>query len=583
MLGISALTVMQPWPLKIVFDYILIPGRTTSRTEFLSPLTEWSPSGILAVAAGTVLVLAILKGLLTYSHSVLSKVVGHRLVAAIRMRLFSHVQRLPLSYHDYRETGELMTRMTGDISLLQDLLVSSIISFGSQILLVVGMLGIMLWLDWQLALIAVGVMPFFLIAAFRYSGRIRHSARHQREMYGKIVASVQESLAGISQVKSYAQEKKRERMIGRSMDRDVSANVKTTKLTANYARIIELISAVGTCLVLWLGTQKAITGQISPGDLLIFLSYLRGVYRPVKNLARLSSRIAKSTVRGEKLIELLEIQPEVHEPEGAVSAKGIIGDIKLNNLDFSYLPTKKILHNFSCTIPYGKTTLITGPTGAGKSTIAKLILRLYEQQSGTITIGDRNITDFRIRSLRKQITPLSQESFLFRMTVAENIAFGMRKASPEDIEKAAKLVGADEFIRSLPDGYDTLVGESGLTLSGGQRQRVCFARAALRKSPVMIFDEPATGLDVYAEEDLKEVLRSLQTERTMIIITHRLHFLQLSDWVVHIRDGKLAEEGEPKELLDAKGSFYQMVRASQTTIEADSYDGKTTPTAISGE
>lgn len=559
LLGVAMLTILRPWPLKIIFDFLLLPGLNVSTTSNLSFLADWSSQTILLVSVAAVLFLAATKGVLTYSHAVLSKTVGHRLVAEIRLKLFSHVQSLPQAYHDYRETGELMTRMTGDIGLLQNLLVSTVITLVSQLLLIIGMFVVMLWLDWQLALVGMAVLPFLIFASFKFSGKIKSSARSQREQYGKIVASVQESLAGISQVKTYAQEKVREKIVSKSMSRDVKANVKTTRLTANYSRIVEMINAVGTAAVLWIGVLKTQSGAISAGDLLIFLAYLKGIYRPLQQIARLTTSIAKATVRGEKIMELLDMPSEEPKDDRGISAKGVVGEFRFDHVTFSYLDNRPVLSDFSCVIPKKKTTLILGHTGAGKSTIAKLLLRLYNVTQGEISLDGRNISEYRIRSLRKQITPLAQETFLFRTSIADNIAFGRRHATRDEVETAARLVGADTFIRQLPDGYDTLVGESGLTLSGGQRQRISFARAALRKSPIMIFDEPATGLDIHAEQEAKEVLDSFRAESTLIIITHRLHMLSLADWVIFIRNGRLVEQGRPDELLKNRGEFHAFV------------------------
>lgn len=575
LMGVALVTLAGPWPLKVVFDFLIVPKYGSSRSSFLEPLRDLEPTVILAIAAGAILILAVLKGLFNYSQAVLTKTVGLKLVAAIRVQLFAHVQRLPQSYHDYRETGELMARMTGDISLLQDLLVSSVITIFSRLILLVSMLSILLWLDWQLALIAIGLLPFFILAAFRFSGKIKRSARKQREAYGRIVATVQETFSGIIQVKSYAQENRRTRLIGKSVARDTSANVKTARLTANYARIVELINAVGICLVLWFGAIKALEGQISAGDLLIFMAYLRGIFRPIKDIARLTGRVAKATVRGEKIIELLELKPEVEDSDLGLSARDIQGDIRFENINFSYVSGWHVLHDFSCLIPKHKTTLVIGPTGAGKSTLAKLLLRLYKPSHGSIFIDDRKIEEYKIRSLRKRIAPLAQETFLFRTTVAENIAFTNKKASRDEVERAARLSGAHEFICLLPDGYDTLVGEGGLTLSGGQRQLISFARAALKQSPIMIFDEPATGLDSYAESETLRVLETLKNKRTLMIITHRLHFLKLADWVVFIRDGRMVEQGTLDDLMAAQGDFYDFRVMAK---EASSFEASTTVT-----
>ncbi len=559
LLGVSSMTILRPWPLKLVIDYLLNPDRQVTNMPFLAPLSNWDPLSVALFAAVAVLAIAAVNGFLGYSQELLSKTVGHGVMASIRLQLFSHIQRLPQSYHDYRETGELMTRLTGDISLLQNLLVETFVNLASQLIIILGMLVIVFFIDWQLALLILAVMPLFIFASFGFSRRIKSAASKQRENFGKMVSSMEETLAGISQVKVFTQEKQRDKIISKSVNRDFKAGLKTTRLAANYARIVELITALGTGLVLFVGVRKALNGTISPGDLIIFLSYLRGIYRPIRSISKLSARIAKAIVRGEKVMEILEIMPEVTDREEAISARDVVGDIRFDKVDFAYTNDDLVLRELSCTIPPNKTTVLIGPTGAGKSTIAKLLLRLYEPSGGTIYIDGRDISEYRIQSLRKRINSLTQEVFLFRTSLKENIAFGKRHATRDEIEQAARLVGADGFIRKFPDGYDTQIGEGGLTLSGGQRQRISFARAALRNSPIMIFDEPATGLDVHAEKEAREALRALKPGRTLLIITHRLNFLELADWAIFIRDGKLVEEGDPLELLDNKKGFHEFV------------------------
>jgi ABC-type multidrug transport system fused ATPase/permease subunit len=558
MLGVSFISLLGPWPLKIVLDYIILPSQAVGNS-ILAPLASWEPTTILLFAAGAVLVFAILGGLLGYAQDITAKTIGHSLAASIRLQVFSHAQRLPQSYHDYRETGDLLTRMTGDITLLEELLVETVIRMAAQMLQILGILIFMFWIDWQLGLVILGIMPLFLLASFRFSGEIRKATRKQREKYGKMVTSVQETFAGISQIKSFGQEGQREKLVSKSVGRDYRASLKTTRLTANYTRMVEVIGAIGTCLVLWFGVKKALAGQISAGDLVIFLSYLRGVYKPLMGMARLSARISKAAARGEKVMEILELEPEVKDHVDAISAAGVEGDIQFVGVNFNYRNGKRALRDFSCRIPSAKTTILLGPTGAGKSTIAKLLLRLYEPQQGAIKIDGRDLGDYRVRSLRKRITSLTQEPFLFRVSIHENIAFGKPKATLDEIVQAASLVGADEFIRRLPEGYETLVGEGGLTLSGGQRQRISFARAALRNSPVMLFDEPATGLDIHSEKEAKSALRVLKAGRTLLVITHRLNFLDLADWVVFIRDGQLVDEGSPQELLKRSQCFSDYV------------------------
>ncbi len=568
LLAQSLITLGQPWPIKVVFDRLITPSAGGN-----APVNV---ALVLGLAAGAVLLLAGTKGLLGYIHSVQASIVGHRLVADVRLRVFSHVQRLPQSYHDYRETGELMTRLTGDISLLQDLLVTVLVTLTSRVVLIVGMLVVMLSLDPVLGGIALGIVPLFMLAAFRFTGRIRTSARKQREAYGRIVTSVQESLAGIAQVKGFAQEKSREKMIGRSSSRDVKANVKTTKLTAHYTRTVEVISALGTCLVLWVGTRRVLEGSISAGDLLVFLAYLRSMHKPLLGIARETSRISKAVIRGEKILELLDMEAEVQDAPEARSASGIRGDIRFENVEFSYVPGTPVLHDFSCQVPAGHTTVVLGATGAGKSTLAKLLLGLYRPLGGRVLIDGRNILEYRVRSLRKRMAPLLQEAFMFHMSIAENIAFGVKNATPEAVLEAARLANADEFIQRLPEGYHTIVGESGTTLSGGQRQRLGIARAVLRDAPIMIFDEPTTGLDVNAEQAARGALDSIRPGRTLLIITHRLHFLELADWVVFVAGGTVLDEGTPADLA-VRCAAYREFLEKETALALPAGDAEETP------
>jgi len=558
LLGVSAMTLLKPWPLKIIFDYVLMPTKKAG-SSFLAPIMQWDPMTVIIIVATAILGISVLNSSLEYFQSIMSKTVGHAVTAAIRLQLFSHIQRLPQSYHDYRETGELLTRLTGDINLLQDLMVDTLVKLIGQLVIIVGMLGVAFYLDWQLALLIVAIMPLFIVASVKFSGRIKSAANKQREKYGRMVATMEETLSGISQIKAFAQERKRDKIIGKSITGDFKANLKTTKLAANYSRIVDIVTALGTGLILLVGARTALAGTVSPGDLYIFISYLRGIYRPIRTVANLSAKTSKSIVRGEKIMEILEMQPEIEDKEDAISAKQIQGEIEFRNVHFSYVNGHEALKGLNLLIPQGKTTVLIGTTGAGKSTVAKLLLRLYEPQQGETIIDGKNINEYKIRSLRKRVTSLTQDTFLFRTTIEENIAFGRSKATVEEIEAAARLVGADGFIRSFPEGYQALVGEGGVTLSGGQRQRISFARAALRNSPIMIFDEPATGLDVHSEKGAMEALRAFKPGRTLLIITHRLNFLELADWAAYIEDGQLVEQGDVNELLERKGDFYNYV------------------------
>lgn len=578
LLGLMIVELARPWSMKIVFDYILLPSRAKHDFQFLSFLSSWEPMSVLALAAGSVAAFSLLGALLSYAQNILFASVGEKVTGAIRLELFSHIQRLPQSYHDYRQTGEVLMRLTGDIDLLKELLVSLFINLGSRIFIVLGMLGLMLYMNWKLTLIAIIVLPFLFLTSLHFSARLKEASRRQRKKEGQLAAAVYEGVSGISLTKIFGQEKRHDKLLSKSVSSDVKAGLRTTKLESAYARWVDVITALGVMLVLFFGVKQVQAGYLSAGNLLLFLSYLRSAYKPLRDVAQLSSRTAKATVCGERVLEILAMQPEVVDKPEALPAHDIKGEICFENVRFSYQPGRPVLSELSFTLPARQTTAIIGPSGAGKSTVAKLLLRLYEPDAGSIFVDGTPIGDYQIKSYRKRITSLAQEAFLFRTTIRDNISFGKPKATFEEIVAAARQVGADEFIRALPQGYDTLVGEGGQTLSGGQRQRITFARAALRNSRIMIFDEPATGLDPQAEKVAQEALVSLKEGRTLLLITHRLNFLNLADRIIFLEEGKLAEEGTPSDLLERKGRFFGFY---QEWLSQNEKRGRLEPLAVS--
>jgi ABC-type multidrug transport system fused ATPase/permease subunit len=550
----------RPWPLKLVFDYVLLPKQQGISSFLDSLLAGWSAGAVLAFASLGLLVIALLSGLFNYGQTMLLGEVGHKVIGAIRLQMFSHIQRLPQSYHDQRETGDLMMRITGDLSLVKDLLVTVLMTLGSRIVIVLGMLAAMFWLDTTLTLIALSVVPVLILANTHFSSRIKEASRRQRLKEGLLADAVHESFVGIGLTKIFAQEKKQEKRFSKGVSSDVRAGLRIRKLEASFSRLVEIIAALGMALVLWFGVRRAMAHELSAGDLLIFVSYMRQLYRPVRDAARLSTRTAKALASAQRVIDVLEIEAPVDDDPSALSASGIKGDIRFDRIRFAYRSDHPVLHDASFAIPPGETTVIIGPSGSGKSTIAKLLLRLYEPTGGQITIDGRDCRDYRVRGLRKQIAGLSQDITMFHASIRENIAFARPDATFEELVAAATKVGAHDFIEALPDGYETNVGEGGLTLSGGQRQRLAFARAALRDSRIMIFDEPATGLDAEAERAAKDALASLKEGRTLIIITHRLNFLDLADHAILIKDGQIVDEGAPGELIARGGPFQEYVR-----------------------
>jgi ATP-binding cassette subfamily B protein len=374
-------------------------------------------------------------------------------------------------------------------------------------------------------------------------------------------ATVHDGLSGVTLARIFGREGRYETLLGQSISSHVRAGLKATRLEAAYSRTVDMITSVGTTLVLILGVHEVWRGALSPGDLLIFFSYLRTAYKPVRDVADVSARLAKATACGERIREILDMPVAGVDKPGAISARGLRGEIRFRGLSFAYRPGEAVLRGLDLLIPAGRTTALVGPNGAGKSTIGKLLLRLYEPEAGEILVDGCPIRDYRVRSLRDQISVLAQESFLLRMSVRENIAFSRPGAAFEEIVAAARWVGAHEFIERLPEGYDTLVGESGQTLSGGQRQRIAFARAALRDARILIFDEPASGLDPESERAARQALAAIKENRTVLLITHRLGLLDLADQLAFIEGGRLVEAGVLADLLAQGERFSAFYRS----------------------
>ena len=557
LLAMTLVEIARPWPLKIIFDYVLLPNNTTGDWQFMEAIAAWEPFYIIALASGLMIGLSLIGAIFSQIHTLIFAKIGQKVAGAIRLELFTHVQKLPQSYHDYRQTGELMMRLTRDITLLKELLTSILVTLGSRFLIVLGMLAFMFYMNWRLTLIALGVLPLLMLVSLSFSVKMRHASKKQRKKEGQLSASVFEGVDGIVASKLFGQEKRHQSVLKKLISSATNAGLKAKRLQASYERWVDIITAVGMALVLFFGVQQVLAGSLSAGSLLVFISYLRSAYKPLRQISRLSANIAKATVSGERVLEILEMEPgTVDKPDGR-SANHILGEITFSDVSLSYKSGQKALSHISLVLPAKQTTAIIGPSGAGKSSIAKLITRLYEPNSGQILIDQIPLEDYRVKSLRKQITVLSQESLLFRQTIRDNIAFGKPDATLDEILAAAKRVGAHDFIEELPKGYDTLIGEGGRTLSGGQSQRIAFARAALRDSRIMIFDEPTTGLDPSAESVAREAISLLKEDKTVLLITHRLSLLDMADWIVYMVDGSVVEQGTLESLLCWEGKFYE--------------------------
>jgi ABC-type multidrug transport system fused ATPase/permease subunit len=535
---VVALTeIIRPWPIKVVFDGILIPQEQPDAV--MSQLIAWfgAGDGLLAAAALTILGVAVIGGAMAYVQATMIATVGQEVVADIRLDLYRHVQKLSHSFHDTASSADIISRLTGDVRMMRDLLIDAAVFFAARTLVMVGTVAIMFLMDWRLTLAALVVLPGLFWVTQVYSARIRDAARRQRRKEGKIAVVMTEGLSAISVVKGFAREAYEEERFARQNSSSAEAGVVSTRLSAQMDRVVQVMLAFGTCIVIWYGVERVRSGAVSPGDLLIFTAYLTTLYKPIRKMSAMTSRIAKATASGERLLEILDIQPDITDPPGKTEPHDIAGHLAFEGVTFGYPGQAPVLRNASLQLRPGEVVALIGNSGVGKSSVGKLMMRFYDPQGGRITLDGHDLRNISLASLRDQIAVVLQESILFATSVRDNIAYGCLDATEAEILAAATAAGADSFIRRLPDGYDTLLGDRGETLSGGQRQRIAIARAILRRAPILILDEPLTGLDAATARDLIGTLRAVARGRTTLLIAHDALSLTLADRVVLVEDG----------------------------------------------
>jgi subfamily B ATP-binding cassette protein MsbA len=557
--GEGAANLAEPWPLKVVLDNVL-------RSKPLSPRIAWiveriagsSKLAILEFAVLAVLLIAIVGALCSYAEKSVTTTVGQWVMHDLRRTLYSHVQRLSLAFHDQRRTGDLISRATSDIDAIQSFIASGLLGALINGLTLVGMVAVMLYINWGFTLIALSVAPFLFLVVYSYTRRIKKASREVRKKEGEIVSVIQEVFTSIRVVKAFAREDYEQRRLeGESLEA-VEIALRARGLKAKLAPLVEMIVAVGTCLVVWFGARLALRGALDAGSLVVFYLYLGKMYKPMQELSKMTDTYSKAAVGFERIREVLETDGGIQDMPGARRAPVFQGRIEFDNVNFAYVPGTPVLRDVSFRIEPGQVAALVGPTGAGKSTIIGLIPRFYEPDSGAVKIDGYDIRRFTQKSLRHQISFVLQDTVLFHGPIWKNIAYGKPEASRSEILRAAELANAHEFIERMPDGYDTIIGERGVTLSGGQRQRIAIARAVIRNSCILILDEPSTGLDAASEKLVFEALDRLMEGKTSIVIAHRLSTIQRADVIFVVQGGQIVERGTHDKLLHSGGLYSEL-------------------------
>jgi len=476
------------------------------------------------------------------------------------MRMYHHLDRLSLGYYDKQQTGNLLSTITTDITTIQNFASGATLGILIDLLTIVGMLGLMFWLNFDFALIAVGVTPFLLLFVMRFKKAVKKATHEVRRRQSDIVAVVQEGLESMRVVKAYGREQLEEEHLKDASQAAVDAALKARKIKSVLSPVVTVVVSFCTAFVLYRGASLILREAMTIGALTVFLSYLNKFFKPVQDLAKMTNSIAQAAVGVERVQTILAADEMILERPDAREPGAVKGEITFDKVAFAYKPDSPVLKEISFTIKPGQLVGFVGATGGGKSTVASLIPRFYDATAGRVLIDGVDVRDYKLKPLRDQIGCVLQDTVLFAGTIADNIAYGRPGATREEVVAAAKLANADEFIAKMPKGYDSAVGERGMTLSGGQRQRLGIARAIIRNSPILILDEPTAALDTESEKVVMEALERLMKGRTAIAIAHRLSTIKDADKIIVFKDGVVHEQGTHDELLKLGGVYAELYR-----------------------
>jgi subfamily B ATP-binding cassette protein MsbA len=563
--GESVADVLQPWPLKVVLDDVINHKADHGwLTGLIHRTVGRNAVHILIAACVAVLVIALLDAVCTYGEKWVTTTVGQWVTHDLRRALYARVQRLSLSYHDHSKTGDLISRVTDDIDAIQTFIVSGLLSIVVDVATIIGMIAVMFYLSWQMTLVAMTVVPLLFAIVYVYTRRVKKYSRAVRKQEGKMISVVQEVLGSIRVVKAFARENYEiERLEGESLE-TVEAALKARRLKARLVPLVSIVTGVGTALVLYVGGRNVLANVIAGGGtIVVFLTYIRNMYKPMQDISKIMDSYSKADVGYERIKEIIDAEDEMCDAPDAKNVPKLRGDIDMVDVNFCYNNDRPILSDINLHVKAGTTVAIVGPTGSGKTTLVNLVPRFYDVTSGVVKVDGIDVRTLKQRSLREQMSVVLQDTVLFSGTIWDNIAYGRPEATHAQIVRAAETANAAEFIEKLPQKYNTVVGERGLNLSGGQRQRIAIARAIIRNTPILILDEPSSGLDAASEQLVFEALDRLMENKTSIVIAHRLSTIRKASCIYVVKDGRIVEQGTHDELLAKEDGVYRQLHDIQ--------------------
>lgn len=545
--AVALVDLARPWPLKVIFDQVLLGKRSGDSLDAALSMLGSKQAAVVALS-GVIVIIAVLAGGFAYLQVRVTSRLGNLVVCRLRRELFAHLQRLSLTVHHRSKSGELLTRISSDTQALKDTFTESAITFGAQAVTIIGCFAIMMALSWPLTLIVLGTLPLLFWHLFRLYRDSRAAAKLQRAKEETLTTQITQALTSAPLIQAFGRERYETERFHQHTGEHLEHSISHARLEAVSARTVELTGAAATALVVMFGALEVLAGRMTPGTVLVFSTYLHGLYRPIRQMAKLSTRISTAAVSARRINDVLELCPEIEDAPDAVEATDLKGDLVFDHVRFGYSGAT-VLHDVSFRITPGQRVALVGASGAGKSTIASLVLRLYDPVGGSITVDGTDIRHYRRESLRRSIAIVLQESLIAGISIRDNIAYGKLDATDREIRTAARAANAHAFVTRLPHGYDTVVGERGATLSGGQRQRLALARAMIRDAPILLLDEPMSGLDRRSQARVQRAIARAAKGRSCLVITHDLETAAAADRVLVLHEGRIADSGTHGELL----------------------------------